>query len=65
MHIRRESKKRRGGKGEGREGEIEVESMEEWKEGRKKERKEGNKEGRKEGGKGERLETFQSESRFF
>ena len=35
--------------------------MEEWKEGRKKERKEG----RKEGGKGERLETFQSESRFF
>ena len=61
MHIRRESKKRRGGKGEGREGEIEVESMEEWKEGRKKERKEG----RKEGGKGERLETFQSESRFF
>ena len=33
--------------------------------GRKKERKEENKEGRKEGGKGERLETFQSESRFF
>ena len=51
--------------GKGREGEIEVESMEEWKEGRKEERKEGNKEGRKEGGKGERLEALQSESRFF
>ena len=35
--------------------------MEERKEGRKDERKGGN----KEGGKGERLETFQSESRFF